>query len=107
MPTLVTGYSVNKMFGSPFHIVLGRHVCFVVQYVLYLYGCGLPSWLNHMKDLHNVNGHVSVHVWPDLLCVAKIYDVHKVKGLCILDSHYSEKEIIFKCIMSNNGKYLG
>lgn len=72
MSTLVAGYSVNKMFGSSFCIVLGRHLCFVMHYVLYLYGYGLPSWLNHMKDLHNVNAHVSVHVQPDLLCVAKI-----------------------------------
>lgn len=37
MSTLVAGYSANKMFGSPFCIVRGRHVRFVAQYVLYLY----------------------------------------------------------------------
>jgi len=37
MSTLVAGYSVHKMFGSPFCIVLGKHVHSVVQYVLYLY----------------------------------------------------------------------
>jgi len=72
MFTLVAGFSVNKMFCSPFCIVLGKHLHFVVQYELYIYRCGLHSGLNHMKDLHNVNGYVLVHVQTDLLCVAKI-----------------------------------
>jgi len=37
MSTLIVGHSVNKTLGSPLCIVLGRHVCFVAQYVLYLY----------------------------------------------------------------------
>jgi hypothetical protein len=32
--TLVAGYSVNKMFGSLYFIMLGKHVHFVIQYVL-------------------------------------------------------------------------
>jgi hypothetical protein len=37
MFTLVAGFSVIKMFCSPFCIVLGKHLHFVVQYELYLY----------------------------------------------------------------------